>query len=295
MLLKLDFHKISMETPILDLSKISLMGMDDAGTQQYENKTAYDIINSVPTFSENSVFVGHKNSSMPKLAGKYKAIVSDKTGECVSIRTNEYALVQHRDVLKSVFESMNATGFKVDMVKPNYVGGKMFTTILLKDHEINVNGNDKIKTGIHVINSVDGSTGVVICPATFRLFCRNQFHHSDFINAVIKWHIGNPKILMTKIREAISTAVGSVEQIKRSYESWTTENFNIRELKEEPYFSVVKSMPQKYIKAIVENKPSTRWELFNVLTALNTHDEHRNAQAQYNFDEKIEKLMAIRV
>jgi len=242
----------------------------------------------IPVFETQPIYLAGNS----EIKGQH-AIVDTMTQEVVSIKSEKYVLVQHGEILTNVYEVMKSTGLKVEKVNPQFLNGKMFCDITFKKHEIEVKKDDIIQTGIRVVNSVNGSTGIVVMPFTLRLKCTNGMTHRSILEKSIQYHWGNKMKLLSELESIIKMSTDSIVSIEEQYKHMMETHFSMKVL-DMPQFEEL-ALPKRYVSAIEEAHPKTQWDFFNVLTALNTHDTRRNVMSKHVFDGKIEQLLAIEV
>ncbi len=111
--------------------------------------------------------------------------------------SSRYYVVPHEDIIEGAYLAADEIGVKLDLVKDARTsqgyyhlkdedgmtvsadGKFMFTSFTVRNHNsISVNGDDKIDSGITLVNSVNGSTPILIVPMSYRLFCQNQMIHT---------------------------------------------------------------------------------------------------------------------
>jgi hypothetical protein len=242
----------------------------------------------VPMFETQPVYLAGEKPIEGRVA-----IVDCKTQDVVSFKSDDYTLIQHSEVLGTLSDAMMSTGLKVEKANPQFYRGRMYCDLTFKKHSIEVKKGDIVQTGVSVVNSVDGSTGIVIMPFTLRLSCMNGAVHRSILERSIQYHMGDRDAVLAKMSAIIVQAVDSTARVEETYKHWAETHFDMKLLKTDPFIEVLNHMPKKYVKAINEEKPKTQWDLFNVLTALNTHDERRSVNNKHYFNNRIEELLAI--
>jgi hypothetical protein len=117
--------------------------------------------------------------------------------------------------------------------------------------------------------------------------------HRSVLEKSVQYHTGKREIVIGALSSVIKESVAKVTIIEQQYKSWMTVSFNANSLNSEKFEEVTKPIPQKYLDAIEIAKPKTKWDLFNVLTDLNSHDANRNFGGKHGFDRRIEDLLAV--
>lgn len=234
----------------------------------------------IPTFQKQEL----KNEKGMKL-DNFRLIVDEK-GEAIQVVSKEYSLIQHTSVYKT-FKKIDH-GFVNEQLVFTNNGARMYilATAEVGSSEIEPIVGDLIKYGIAIENSVDKSRSLCVYAYTLRLACTNGMTHRHNARgyAVKHAHLDGD----FSLEAAISNTVMGIHELSSMYIKWTKETVNDIEKAEE---LAAKLLPKKYLNNVEITADTTKWDLFNQLTSLNTHDAKREDHTKLAFNRKIEDLM----
>ena len=210
----------------------------------------------------------------------------------VTIVSNSYDLINHNEVFKTLKTMIAEKEYAISNVSIAHTEDnlKAFVTLLF-DKMAEVKLGDTIQFGVQIANGVDGRMSLWAMPYTYRLICLNGNTIMKAMTPIKFKHIG---IDMDDLKLLIANLLNGFDNIINKYKSWMdTEIIEMTKLSEEDNLWVAKNIPKKYSDKIVEAKPKSAWNLFNILTEANTFDKKRNEFTRLMFNNKIEKLVEI--
>jgi len=225
-------------------------------------------------------------------AENFRAIVRKGHEQPANILSKRYVLVQHQDVYKRFEEAVGyipdsgreGSSFSTDFVRDGQI---MITTLNLPKFNFAAKRGDVVNFGIKVVNSVDGSTGVLAIPFSNRVLCGNGMTHMEYMRSMNTKHMGGVNKLLGFFGNVITNTLENFTEISNVYAGWVQTNIDW----DKTYRGLVEGdvvvIPDKYLKEIDAEQPKTRWDMFNALTSLNTHDSRRNDMARIRFDRQI--------
>lgn len=254
-----------------------------------------------PTFIEEDVYVDRRPLNQwehdVKKADGYKGIVNKITGSIAAIVSKKYELIQHKNVYdaftKAVGLITEETQIKVEFAKN---GARMFIFLEYPKVSFEVKKGDIVNYGLTVTNSVDGSMRLMVIPYTKRLICSNGMTHQEMLGGVQKKHLKNAKVLVEELPAVIKEGLNNVTALHELYKQWAITEAKADELldelkKEKPGVILPKKYADEIQTKIKMGDMLTKWDLFNVLTELNWHDEKRQMDSKVNFNREIMKIV----
>jgi hypothetical protein len=136
--------------------------------EQEKQGLFYDVIEGKATFTVDGV---------TKVADNKKALINGNTGELISYMGNGYRTVTNKEMIGT----LNPLIAKCDIdlngayskVKVGYNGARTAVNYVFPEHKIDVGGGDNTYLQLLVINSFDGSTGLISAFGGLRGFCLN--------------------------------------------------------------------------------------------------------------------------
>lgn len=215
-----------------------------------------------------------------RVVDRYKAVVNKRTGHVYSIQSRLYQLIQHRDVANAVREELRARNYTPEeVISFEKAGARMFMRTLIKEDDI---CGDKIRWGVLITNSYDGSMGIWMAGYGVRTGCLNQMVLGREVLLEYTIHMGRVE---EKIRDGIEKVLDGLEEVRdiviAAMESKISaveaveiiNNFPISKVHKERIAGLV----EKYasvsldLEAPAESAEITRWNLYNAFTEAITY------------------------
>lgn len=212
----------------------------------------------------------------------YKFIVREDTGKVLSCMTNDYKLVENKQIIDTAAPILKQHNAKLKESVSLGDGQKTVWKWIIPDVKIEVAKNDFMNPEIIIKNSYDGSMQVHILSGAFRLVCSNgmiignvieKYNYRHNINSL---NIGN-------LDESIERTIIQARKVAEEFPM-----LKDKKLKQKHIIELVKLFPSTMSEFItqylVANKPKDYWDLFNCATYITSHKMNR----KYNTTHKLE-------
>jgi hypothetical protein len=176
-----------------------------------ERRAAYQTIASpdeVPTYSLVPV-----RGPDGGILDPYRGVQRQDTHEVVSVVSDRYGLVGHRDVARAVHQvgealeapesGALAPSFRRESIRL-YSGGRRMEVKLVVGRRFHLGEGEDLYPGLRVLNSLDGSWAVRLSGFAVRLACQNQLYAET--GNVLEWrelHLSSETDLLSQIGKAI--------------------------------------------------------------------------------------------
>ena len=242
--------------------------------------------------TEMPVYVGEGTSSIK--VDKWKAIWNMGKNQAAAVVSQQYELIQHRDVATAFLDACDRLNLKT---KTSFAqaGNKAFMDIEFPESRIGIGLNEEFILGFRIVNSYDKSTGVIITPRLVRLACMNGMvvTSKNFVQAYNYRHNQDmAKNFEKYIEVALNEMINSNEKLKAIVNScmadsveWETTEFLMKNL-----FDV-----EKHRVAIMEKLDGitniTRWDIYNAITNYATHGEQLTPNVESALQAKANKVL----
>jgi len=225
--------------------------------------------------------IAENNADIPDFKGVYN-LTQDRMANIV---TSNYQIIQHRDVLESIYQTLNRLNLtargKIIQYKDSMDMRIAFTDkneMLIKDDQ---NG---IRLGMRILNSYNKTTSFRMELYGIRLFCNNGMILGKALKNVrsITKHLGTEKdkaeisrIVEVFVGEMINSSTKLQEYVNKSMKDsieWELAKKIIEKL------VVTEKHNKKLVEELERTRISregelTRWDLYNALTSYITHNE----------------------
>lgn len=208
-------------------------------------------------------------------ATEYMGVWNETSNKLACIASKKYNIVQHREVLEALSESLMDLNLSVRGTLEYYNDGdEMQAIVLFNEHVLKDDSADGVLLGFRVVNSYNCSKGFRGDIYAYRLVCTNGLSMPVFDDGVYKRiHIG-----------AFSASAGITEFIQRVIKlkpqfQKLIENSMQVELEKEAWIPVIKRLVthkkhQKHILAlleVIEKEKMSKWDIYNVFTDYMSH------------------------
>lgn len=211
--------------------------------------------------------------------GRWKGVRKVGAAQPISVVSARTVLFPHETALE-VMDEMDLS-YEVEFINNDTL---MFAKIE-PDLQITLEGTDEIDLGVEVVNNLKRPK-VSICPYTFRIACTNQMEHGTGL-------VSYPHRAETKerYRKGLEIMVKDMEKIKDVIERKYTFYKSVEIDKPKAVEILDSGTPKKYIEEVKVSPIQNGWDLFNLLTDMNTHDTKRTEIGKRNFNRFLEKAM----
>lgn len=105
----------------------------------------------------------------------YFGLYNDKSGEIINTVKDSYTISQNSDVVEAVLRGSQRYGNLAVEKAHSFNGGRRTHIALRIEGDAKV-GNDTIKRYVTIIDSNDGSSGLLVGIGDFTISCKNQFY-----------------------------------------------------------------------------------------------------------------------
>jgi hypothetical protein len=202
---------------------------------------------------------------------KFKAIVSARDYEVLSVVSSRYSIVQSKDVLRSVVSALAKLGIndvKGSLIEQN---GRTFARILLPKFISEGNSEKDIQLGFLLINSYDATHAISIQGFAMRQVCSNGMIAPKALGtAFVKKHIGHVNL---KVEDAVKNIIAQIvdrspyltEMIEEAAKDFYEDYDEMENALVANGFSKKTSEKILYRLEGIKQKYS-RWDLYNAIT-----------------------------
>jgi len=196
----------------------------------------------------------------------FKAIVNANTKETITIATNVYQPVQHREVYEKMQELSN---YKVNTAYLYSQGRRMM--IELREAKIvkrELLPGDYFENRIRIFNSYDGTMALSLQSYGIRLVCTNGMVAPTLVSSYRKIHAFQ-NIDLEQIEKYAALATELWGETKELMRAATQKIVNVNEVLAKFNF-----LPKKYTKIVQENLDANEsvYDIWNELTRTISHD-----------------------
>ena len=229
---------------------------------------------SLDTAEDRKVFVS--KPGFPDVEAKdYKGIFNLDKGDVACIASKKYAIIQMRDAFQEVAEVLTELNLGVSGKLEN-MGNVVRADIIFANCKVeSPKRGDIVSFGVRIVNSFDKSHSFYGELYANRLVCTNGMVLGKAVGGVTfsKWHMGKPSVrreIRQFIEDARNANVVLKDLIDRAFEDSIEWDMTKKILGKLVHIKKYRLMVEKEL----ENKPEiTRWELYNAITSVATHNE----------------------
>ncbi|MFA5132975.1 MAG: DUF932 domain-containing protein [Candidatus Paceibacterota bacterium] len=211
-----------------------------------------------------------------KKLDSHKAIQNEDTKEICCVTNTNYTLVQHREMINQVVNTLSALNLECYGSVVN-MGSKVYVNVLFPKMKVNDDAKG-IHLGVRFTNSFDLTTGVNFSMYGMRIACDNQMLLKNLLFAERRKHVGEID-LNEMTRTFLEGAVTQVKEfeilvndcIKDSVEWKLLMQFLEQNVLGKKHHNEIVARINDTLKAEGRRKP-TRWDLYNAFTHYLSHD-----------------------
>lgn len=252
------------------------------------------VVDGLDVASERKVFVGTDGGNyLP--TSDYKAIWNMSRNELGCIASSGYNIIQHKEVVQSLFEAMNGLNLKFTH-KLNAQEHRIFLDIDFPETKLNIQIGEEFVCGLRMINSYDKTTGLMILPWMRRKVCANGMMATTLVSGFSIRH--NQKLVESFsqiVENALHSMINSSDKLKAVINGCMADSIEWNFAKELMHRLIGR---EKHVEAIlsilkqnVKELNPTRWDFYNALTQYATHGAQLKPTIEMWLQNKALKVM----
>lgn len=208
-------------------------------------------------------------------ATEYMGVWNETSNKLACIASKKYNIVQHREVLEALSESLMDLNLSVRGTIEYYDDGdEMRAIVLFNEHVLKDDSEDGVLLGFRVVNSYNCSKGFRGDIYAYRLVCTNGLSMPVFDDGVYKRiHIGE-----FSASAGITEFIEKVIRLKPQFQRLIENSMQV-ELEKEAWVPIIERLVKhkKHQKRILElfnavpKAKMSKWDIYNVFTDYMSH------------------------
>jgi hypothetical protein len=235
----------------------------------------------------------------------YRGVQREDTGQVVSVVSDRYGLVQHRDIARAVHtvaQALDKPDMTVESLRANphfraenirlYAQGRRMEVKLVIGSKFKLDAANEFYPAVRVFNSLDGAWAVRAEAFGVRLACTNQLYAgAESFLEFRELHLSSPQDLLGQMEKAIYEALdhfdGALDLYSRAMEQRIPVTEFVPELERA-------GLPQRHVKAMATGLPDhfgsvvwgelSRWDAYQLATSYLSHEVHVNPERERQFE-----------
>ena len=245
-------------------------------------------VKTVPAYWETTNKNKGNGTSVREQTTGYKFVVREDNNEVLSCMTDEYKLIENKDIYETASEVM--TNLNVDAqlseVESFSNGAKTQFKWTLRGTKVDLGDGDVVSPEITLRNSYNGQWGLHILAGAFRILCSNGLVIGTIISRKSYKHsIYNMDL--KDIEPSIQETVLSTDGIFNK----DLPKLKNTKLQEKHIVGLIDMMPSNQMEAftqyLMKDKPENYWDLLNSATWIATHSMKRSNEATHKLEQSI--------
>ena len=215
----------------------------------------------------------------------HKFIVREDTNEVLSCMTNQYQLIQNKELYNISKDILKETGGQLSEATSFSSGARVQWKWRFPDVKVKIQKDDFVNPEIIIKNSYDGSLEATAIAGAFRMVCSNGMMIGHVIGKYgIRHNIWND---IGNFRDIVQAMVKRTEQIfKDDFPELLT-----TEVKKKHILDMIEMFPMQTMDNVVQyllkDNPKTYWDLLNAATWITSHQMDRKKEATHKLEAKI--------
>ena len=239
-------------------------------------------VKEVPAYFEHTT----NNGKLSKeLETGHKFIVREDTGKVLSCMTNDYKLVDNKQIIDTATPILKQHKAELKEAVSLGDGQKTVWKWIIPDVKMQVAKDDFMNPEIIIKNSYDGSMQVHILSGAFRLVCSNGMIIGNVINKHNYRHNVN-SLNIDNLDESIERTIIQARKVSEDFPM-----LKDKKLRQKHIIELIKLFPSTMSEFItqylVANKPKDYWDLFNCATYLTSHKMNRKYNTTHRLESQI--------
>ena len=246
---------------------------------------------SLDTAEERNLIVDGKGQTK-----RFKALWNIDKNKLETIKSDDYVLIQHREVFEPYIDVLNRLGLNVEGQIYDY-GGAVYLTTQFKNLDLIPDDSSGIMNGLRLVNSFDGYAAIRGEMWGMRLVCSNGMKVPGFEMAVRQLHLGNFKV-ENLMENFVSQAIDKSDSLKTLVSDSMQDTIEWK-YAEKVYEKLVKT--QRHREKIFDlfksrfdpDRQVTRWDMYNIITEYATHGQGKllSVAVEENLQKQASKLL----
>jgi hypothetical protein len=232
-----------------------------------------------------------------KLSKRQVMVVNDRTNTDVVAVSDDYNIIQHKDAVDAVSDALLNLNIE-GLCAAAEMGNKIFVDIIFPKVEFDMKAGESFIGGMRIINSYDKTTGIMVLPQLMRVKCSNGMILSTvWIDSINVRHTSKLALEFEKqVPKLIKSMADGCDKFRLMLENCIGDS--VEWLYLEKLLPVIVKQ-EKYRIAIVEHlkrdhtdgSAYTRWELYNAITYLCSHEQQLRPSVENQLQKVAEKLL----
>lgn len=252
-------------------------------------------LNELDRFEDRAAFHADAYGN-PQLDTRAKAIFNLGQDKRAMYCSKGYHGVQHIDLVTGSESALLNLGITNYQKRINQQGHKMFVDLTFPELNIKLEKvGEEFATGIRLINSYDGSTGVMVLARVTRLACSNGMVIKTFgQSSLIMKHNSNLVLeLQAHIEKAITRIINNYPNLQHMVSDCMEDSVEWACVEQVMKGLIGRKKHIDAIRALLPEKTTelTRWDLYNAITAYATHGEQLMPNIEAWLQSKAEKVL----
>jgi hypothetical protein len=235
----------------------------------------------------------------------YRGVEREDTGTVVSVVSDRYGLVQHRDIARAVHavgQALDKPDLQVETLRANphfkaenirlYAQGRRMEVKLVIGQKFKLDAQNEFYPAVRVFNSLDGAWAVRAEAFGVRLACTNQlFAGARSFLEFRELHLSSPSDLLGQMEKAIYEALDHFDGALDLYAQAMEQHIPVTEFV--PALEGA-GLPQRHVKGMAAGLPDhfgsvvwgeiSRWDAYQLATSHLTHQVHVNPERERQFE-----------
>lgn len=247
------------------------------------------------TAQKEDIYFGQEGNL--KKSDNFKMVVNQRTSRDIVAVSNEYNLLQHKDVINSVADALTNLNIQGTCKSTGY-GNRVFVDICFPSVKFDIRQGEQFIGGMRIINSYDTTTGIMVLPQLMRVACNNgmvlssvwvdsiNIRHTSKLVHEFEAHV--PRLIESMVKGCPAFAEMVENSIKDSVEWEIMEQILPSIIKQEKYRKLI---AERLIADHQDGSKYTRWELYNAITNLCSHRDQLRPTIENSMQNIAEKLL----
>jgi len=231
--------------------------------------------------------IAEKYLNYEGITTKYKGII--KNNKLAALVSKRYTVIPNELLKEEIVPLIEQFGYQQldSPAKPISENRYLQYFIDPKLHNI---GNDTIKLGLLLRNSIDGSISLGLEGFTYRTLCSNgMIAGKGTVYSFTKKHMGDAKEILNGLEEGVALVNKSLLQVLEKYDHLMRKRFETNQ-----YNQLKDALPKKLIIGTVKFlNTGTEWQAFNEVSANVWHNHKINQSRQYSSMQVINRVFEI--
>jgi hypothetical protein len=227
---------------------------------------------------------------------RFRAVFNTDKQRTSAIVSDQYQLIQHRDVVESVCDALQNLNLRAKSRVRNQ-GDVVYVDVEFPERIITAQVGEEFVLGFRLLNSYNKQTGIIVMPRIVRLACKNGMVVP--VGWVKGFAVAHTSAIAGEFDKAIPAMIREMTErdarLRQIVEENIADSVEWEAMRQITYALLKVKKHRDAILGILKehtnNPRPSRWDLYNAITSYATHGQQVSPWLEASLQRKAQKVL----